>query len=324
MRAIVVTAPAPSDNISLVERPDPVASPHQVSIDVTYCGCNFADTMLRKGTYPHPVNYPIVPGFELSGTIAAVGDEVDGFAVGDRVAGFIEPGGTYAERCVTEPERLIKLPDAVALDAGAAFPLQGMTAWHMLHTVARIEAGATVLVHAIGGGVGLYVTQIARKAGCTVIGTVSSEAKAAKPLHYGAARVINRTEEDFVAEVDRLTDGRGVDLVIDSLGAETLDRSFACVRKLGHVISIGEAEGEPYKNIRERILPKSLSFTRFHLGHAEPDPNRRAAAALLDGLVSGWLEAPIANIFGIEQALDMQLSLESGKVPGKLLLKIAA
>lgn len=325
MRAIIVTHPAPDNNIQVVTRPKPVPSDTQVLVDVAYCGCNWADTMLRKGTYPHTIPYPFVPGFEISGIISMCGAGVTDFAVGDRVAGYVEPGGGYAEHCVAEPACLTKLPDTIGLDVGAAFPLQGMTAWHMLHTVAGIKAGDTVLIHAIGGGVGLYTTQIALHAGCTVIGTVGAPAKAEKPLAFGAERVIARDSEDFVQAVDETTAGAGVDLVIDSLGAETLDRSFACVKKLGHVISIGEAEGEPYKNIWERLLPKSLTFTRLHLGHIQPgsDLAKRAAADLLDGLQSGWLTAPIAGIFPLDQALDMQMQLESRQVPGKLILKVS-
>lgn len=324
MRAIVITHADTQANTELVERPKPTPSDGQVLVDVAYCGCNWADTMVRRGTYPHAIPYPFVPGFEISGIVSMCGSDVTDFKVGDRIAGYVEPGGGYAQYCVADPACLTKLPDDVGLDVGAAFPLQGMTAWHMLHTVARVEAGQTILVHAIGGGVGLNVTQIAVHSGCRVIGTVGTPAKAAKALAYGASRVVVRGTEDFVQTVDRETMGKGVDVVIDSLGAETLDRSFACTRNLGHVVSIGEAEGRPYNNIWERILPKSLTFTRFHLGHVEPGSElaRNAADDLLDGLRAGWLQAPIAGVFPLEKALEMQMELESRQVPGKLLLKI--
>ena len=141
----------------------------------------------------------------------------------------------------------------------------------MLHTIYGIEPGDTVLINAIGGGVGLFTTQLAVKAGVRVIGTVGTPGKEHRALEYGAARVVVTSNEDFETAVLDFTGGRGVDLAIDLLGATTLDRTFNVVRKLGHIISIGEAEGQPFKNIRERILPRSQTFTRLHIGHVDAD-----------------------------------------------------
>ena len=166
---------------------------------------------------------------------------------------------------------LMPLPDAIPFDVGAAFPIQPMTGYHMLLRLHRLEPGETVLVNAIGGGVGLFTTQLAVKAGARVIGTAGTPGKEKRALDYGAdARGRSPRNEDFEKAVLDFTDGRGVDLAIDSLGATMLDRTFNVVRKLGHIISIGEAEGQPFKNIRERILPRSQTFTRFHLGHVDP------------------------------------------------------
>ena len=326
MRSIVITTPGTEDNVELVYSPDPEPATGQVRIDVAYCGCNFADTMLRRGTYPHTVDYPFSPGFEVSGVISALGDGVTTLAIGDRVAGFVESGGGYATHCVADVAPLFRLPDTVGFDVAAAFPLQALTAWHMLHTLASIQQGDTVLIHAVGGGVGLYTTQIAVHAGARVIGTIGTAGKDTRALELGVSRVVHRDQEDFVAVVQDETDGHGVDLVIDSLGATTLDRSFGCVRKLGHVISIGEAEGLPFQNIRERLLPRSLTFTRFHLGHVEPGSTlaRHAERSLLEGIDSGWLIPPIADVYPLEQALEMQLALESRTVSGKLLLRVAS
>jgi NADPH2:quinone reductase len=244
--------------------------------------------------------------------------------VGDRVATFPEKGGGYAEKCVAGAAGLIKLPDGLPLDIGAAFPIQALTAYHMLFTIhGRLKPGDTVLVNAIGGGVGLMVTQLAVHAGFRVIGTTGTAGKEKRALAYGAARVVNTATEDFEKAVLDFTEGRGVDLAIDSYGATMLDRTFGVVRMLGHVISIGEAEGQPFKNIRERILPRSQTFTRLHLGHVDKSsPEWEAGVALcLRGLTEGWLKVPIEGVFPLAQAAEMHRRLEGRHVAGKLLLK---
>jgi len=193
----------------------------------------------------------------------------------------------------------------------------------MLHTIYGIEPGETVLINAIGGGVGLFTTQLAVKAGVRVIGTVGTPGKEKRALEYGAERVVVTRDEDFEQAVLAFTGGRGVDLAIDSLGATMLDRTFNVVRKLGHIISIGEAEGQPFKNIRERILPRSQTFTRLHLGHVDQSsPEWKAGVDhVLAGIADGWLKVPIEEVFPLAKAADMHRRLEGRHVAGKLLLK---
>lgn len=324
MRAVVVKTPGGLDELALMDMAAPIAGPGEVLVRVAYCGLNWADTMIRRGTYPHPMTYPTIPGVEVSGTIEAVGAGVTRVKPGDRVAAFHEKGGGYAELFRTIEDWTIPIPDKLCLEAAASFPVQALTAWHMLHTVGRVQSGDRVLVHAIGGGVGLWCTQLAVRAGAEVIGTVGTPGKEKKPIEFGARRVVLNDAEDFVAVALELTGGRGVALAIDSLGARTLDRTFDAVRKLGHIISIGEAEGLPYTNIRERILPRSQTFTRFHLGHVDP-ASRVWAAGLSDvigGLVDGSLRAPIEAVYPLEEARAMQEHIESRKLSGKLLLRI--
>ena len=196
----------------------------------------------------------------------------------------------------------------------------------MLHTIYGVAPGETVLINAIGGGVGLFTTQLAVKAGARVIGTVGTPGKEKRALEYGAERVVITRDEDFEQAVLDFTQRRGVDLAIDSLGATMLDRTFNVVRKLGHIISIGEAEGQPFKNIRERILPRSQTFTRMHLGHIDADSQawKDGVKYVTAGVVDGWLKVPIARVFAIEKAADMHRYIESRQAAGKLLLKIAA
>jgi NADPH2:quinone reductase len=324
MRAILITAPGVENNLSIVEVQEPSPGPGQVLIDVAYGGCNFADTMIAKGTYPHPKGYPIVGGLEISGRIAGLGPGVDGVAVGDRVAAFSEEAGGFAERCVASAERLVPIPDAMSLEVAATFPIQALTAWHMLNNVSVTRAGDVILLHAIGGGLGLFATQLAVQAGATVIGTVGTRAKEKRALECGAALVVNRQDEDFVAAVMAFTRGSGVDKLIDSTGASILDRSFACIRKLGHVVSYGEAEGRPLPNLWERLVAKSLTFTRFHLGHVDfgSDKWRRSLDEVVGGIAEGRLKVHIEAVFPFEQAGEMLDRLSSRQVSGKLILAV--
>ena len=323
MRAIVIEKPGGLEALELCEVPVPDIGPGEVLIDVVHCGCNWADTQRRSGIYPHPMEYPAIIGREVSGTIAALGREVRGLAVGDRVVAIPSTGG-YAERSAAKVDLVTPLPDAIPFDVGAAFQVQALTAYHMLHTIHRTRERDAVLVHAAGGGVGLFVIQLAVHAGASVIGTVGTPGKERKALDYGASVVVNRNEGDFVAAALEMTDGTGVDLALDSLGAATLDRTFDAVRPLGHIINIGEAEGVPYRNIRERILPRSQTFTRFNLGHLmdRPDLWRLGTDYVVRALTDGWLDVPIVERFPLDKARDMHARLESRGVAGKLLLSV--
>lgn len=323
MRAIIIPSPGGHDRLVMSEVAEPVPGPAEVLIDVAFAGLNWADTQIRAGNYSHPVRYPIVPGYEVSGTVAALGPGASGVGVGDRVCAFVYGGG-YAEKCVARAAAVIALPAGIGLDQGAAFPIQALTAYHMLFTVYRLKRGDVVLVHAIGGGVGLFCTQLAVHAGARVIGTVGTPGKERLPLAYGAERVVLAKTEDFEKAVLELTAGRGADLAIDSLGARTLDRSFGVMRKLGHVISIGEAEGMPFNNIRERLLPRSLTFTRLNVGDIEPGSEawRDGVAKVVGGIADGWLKVPIEGIYPFDQSAEMHRRIESRQVSGKLLLRV--
>jgi NADPH2:quinone reductase len=325
MRAMLLSAAnGTPESLAVVEVETPEPGPGEVLVEVAYGGCNFADTMIWRGTYPHPKGFPMVAGLELAGRVAAVGRDVADVRVGDRVAAFLEDGGGFAEFCVVPAERIIPLPDAIPFDVAAAFPVQALTAWHMLHTVSTTRPGDLVLVHAIGGGVGLYLTQLSVMAGATVVGTVGTAGKEQKALDYGAALVVNRNEADFVAEIERFTGGRGLDKIVDSTGAGILDASFALMRDLGHVVSFGEAEGRPLPNLWERLVRKSLTFTRFHLGHAPfGAPAWKAGIDAVTGAVAGGsLKVPVEQVFPLDQVAAMYRRLESREVAGKLVLAV--
>ncbi|MFP6770731.1 MAG: zinc-binding dehydrogenase [Alphaproteobacteria bacterium] len=324
MRAVVVHSPGGLYALALIDVPEPKPGQGEVLIEVAFAGCNWADTQVRSGIYPHPYDFPVIPGMEVSGTVLGLGAGVDHLRVGDRVTALTNMGG-YAEICVAEATLVTKLPDTVGLDVGAAFPVQALTAFHMLYTVHNLQQDDVVLVHAAGGGVGLLVIQMAVKAGARVIGTVGTKGKEKMALHYGAERIVNLKQEDFVAVVNQITEGRGVDLVIDSLGAETLDRSFDAVKVLGHVINIGEAQGKPFGNIRDRVLPTSSSFTRFSISHVMPNALlwQRGMDFVLQAIGENWLDIPIVQTIPMDKVRDMHRQIEGRQVAGKLLLAIA-
>jgi len=324
MRAVIVNEPGGFDALHVEDVPDPRPGEGEVLVEAAFAGCNWADTQVRSGIYPHAIEYPVTPGFEVSGTVAEVGAGVEGISVGDRVVAITDTGG-YAEKAKTIAPLVTVLPENVPLDTAAAFPIQALTGYHMLHTVYQVKAGDVVLVHAAGGGVGLQTIQLAVHAGARVIGTVGTRGKEKKALEYGAERVVNLGEEDFVAAVMEATGGRGADLAVDSLGASTLDKTFDAVRLLGHVINIGEAEGKPYDNIRDRVLPRSQTFTRLHVGHVMPDPVlwKKGMDYVVNAVSDGWLDIPIVDRIPLDNVREMHERFEARGVSGKLLLAIA-
>ena len=325
MKAVVIDKPdGQPGSVVVRDVPRPNPGPGQVLVTIRFAGLNYADLMMRTGIYPHPKGYPLVAGLECAGTVQAVGEGVDTAWIGERVAAFSEDAGAFAQACAVPEERLIRLPDGVSLETGAAFYIQGMTAWNLLHGVSVTRPGDAVLIHAIGGGVGLYLTQIAKAAGATVIGTVGTTGKEARALEYGADVVVNRDRADFVNAALQATGGRGVDKVIDSTGASILDRSFDAIRPLGHVVSYGEAEGKPYPNLWERLVSKSLTFTRLHVGHLDyRSPGwEKGVQDVLGGIQNGAIRVPIEGVFPMDDFEAMFDALASRKTAGKLLLKI--
>ena len=322
MTVVVVNEPGGLENIRIEDRDIPQPGPGQILVKVGYCGCNWADTQMREGIYPHKTDYPLILGLEIAGEVIDVGPNVNHPKRGQRVTTLVEGGG-YAQFCVADAGLATIVPEGLSLASAAAYPVQGLTAYHMLYTVSRISAGDWVLVHASGGGVGLFVTQLAIRAGAKVIGTVGTPGKEKKPLAYGATSVINLKDGNFVEQVLDLTEGKGVDLAVDSLGATTLDKTFGAVRMLGHIINIGEAEGKPIENIRQKCLVRSQTFTRFHLGHVIGFPAlwQEGNHFILNALQAGWLNPTIVETFSLKEARNMHEAIENRTNSGKLLLQ---
>ena len=326
MKAIVVESPGGLDKLVLRDLPAPVPGPDDVLISVVYAACNWSDLQKREGIYPHPVTYPAVMGLEVSGRVAAVGAKVKGLAAGDRVAAVTGPNllGGYAELCRVHKDYIIKLPDSICLALGAAFPVTGQTAYHLLHTAHHIKRGETIVIHAISGAVGSMTLQLALKAGAKVIGTVGNREKARQAQVLGAHLVIDRSSEDFVEAVLDFTAGRGADLVIDSLGGDILRRSFDALRPFGRVINIGEASGYPDFDIRPVLYQRSTSLAGFEFLHAGPGSLRwkKGVHTLLNGFEQGWLHLPVVARFPLAEAAKAHELLASRGVQGKVLLSV--
>lgn len=327
MRAVFVREPGGIEKLAIMDWPSPAVGPGEVGIRVAYAGLNWGDIQKRQGIYPDPIAYPAIIGLEVSGVVEAIGPGVEGIVSGQRVAAITGPSmlGGYAEQCVVPADYVIPLPDSVPLDVGAAFPATALTAWHLLTTASHVTRATKLLVHAAGGGVGLMIVQIAAERGAIVIGTVGSPAKANRVREIGATHVIDRSTCDFVAETVRLMGGEGVDIVIDSLGADILERSFDALRPFGRVINIGEAAGEPHFNIRKKLYERSTSLAGFEFLHARPGSEawRIGVREIVARVADGRLNVPIAGVHGLADAGAAHKRLESRNVTGKLILKVS-
>jgi NADPH2:quinone reductase len=297
--------------------------PEAVRIRVAAAGVNFIDVYFRTGSYPLPP--PFVCGLEGAGTIEAVGPGVGRFSVGDRVAWAGVPG-SYASHLLAPAERVVAIPEAVDDDAAAAAMLQGMTAHYLVHGCRETRRGDVALVHAAAGGAGLLLVQTLKTAGATVIGTCSTEAKVAIARAAGADDVIRYTQEDFAAGVRRLTDGRGADVVYDSVGQATFEGSLQSLRPRGLLVLFGQSSGGvPPFDLNRLNGMGSLFVTRPSLAHYTQDRAEleQRAGSVLRRIAEGTLKIRIGGEWPLSGAADAQRALESRATIGKLLLKPA-
>lgn len=320
MRAIRVHETGGPEMLRYDEAPTPEPAPDQVRVKVAAVGLNYIDTYHRTGLYKMPL--PFIPGGEFAGTIDAVGAEVQGWAVGDRVATASGSGG-YAEYALAPAAKLVRVPENVELEQAAAVLLQGMTAHYLVTSTYPLKAGESCLVHAAAGGVGLLLVQIAKKIGATVYGTVSTEEKAALAREAGADEVIRYTEESFSQRVRELTGGRGVDVVYDSVGATTYEGSLDSLRPRGYFVSFGNSSG-PVPPLAPLVLSSkgSLFMTRPTLGHyiATPEELAWRANDLFAWLADGSLKPRIDRSYPLEQAAEAHIALEGRQTAGKVLI----
>jgi len=318
MRAIVVSTPGDASALEYTEVPDPVPGPGEVLIDVAASGVNFIDVYHRIGRYQLPL--PFVPGSEGAGTVAAVGPDVTGVRVGDKV-GWVNVVGSYAERQVVPADRVVPIPDEVSPETAAAVLLQGLTAHYLTHSTYRVQPGDDVLVHAAAGGMGLLLTQIAKLCGARVIGTVSTAEKEKLAREAGADHVLRY--EGFADAVKEITGGSGVHVVYDGVGAATFEGSLVSLRPRGMLALFGAASGPVPPFDLQRLNPLGSLFvtrpTLHHYIHTREELLSRAQD-VLGWLASGDLKVHISRRYPLAEARQAHEDLEGRRTTGKLLL----
>ena len=320
MKAIRVQSPGGPEALRYEDVPQPSPAAAQVLVKVEAAGVNYIDVYQRTGLYK--VATPFTLGQEAAGVVTAVGSGVTDPKVGDRVA-YTSILGAYAEYAVVPADRVVVLPDGVTARQAAAALLQGMTAHYLACTTYPLKAGDTCLVHAAAGGVGLLLCQIASRRGARVIGTVSTREKAALAREAGARDVILYTEQDFEAEVKRLTNGLGLQVVYDSVGKTTFEKGLNCLTRRGMMVLYGQSSG-PIGSFDPQVLSQkgSLFLTRPTLAHYITTRAELVARAgeVLSWVKSGTLKVRIEHEFSLAETAEAHRALEARKTTGKLLL----
>jgi len=321
MKAIQMHETGGPEVLQPVELPIPEPGPGQVLIRVEAVGVNFIEIYFRKGVYKSTL--PLTPGAEAAGTVEKLGPGVTGFKAGDLVAS-VSVQGSYAEYALVPAAQLVKVPSRLSPEKAAAAMLQGMTAHYLAYSTWELKAGQTALVHAGAGGVGLLLTQIASRLGAKVITTVSTKEKAELSREAGAAEVILYTEQDFEGEVKRITGGKGVDVVYDSVGKTTFDKSLNCLRPRGLLALFGASSGPvPPFDLIQLSGKGSLFVTRPTLWHyiSTRAELEWRSGKILDWVATGELKLRMEHMYPLDQAAQAQIDIEGRKTTGKVLLE---
>ena len=323
MRAITIPEPGDADSLVLDEVPDPEAGPGQVLIDVVAAGVNRADVMQRLGHYPPPPGASDYPGLEVSGRIAALGDGVEGWQVGDEVCALIDGGG-YAERVVAPADQLLPVPQGVSLVDAAGLPEVTCTVWSNVFLVANIQPGQVLLVHGGSSGIGTMAIQLAKAVGAHVAVTAGSQAKLDVCRELGAEFLVNYREEDFVERVRELTKGHGADVILDNMGAKYLARNVEALAVNGRLVTIGLMGGRKGELDMGMLLAKRAAVIATSL-RARPATEKAAIVAavrehVLPLIESGALRPVKHSRHPHEQAAQAHREMEASGHSGKILL----
>jgi NADPH2:quinone reductase len=322
MRAIVVERLMEPSELEVGEVPEPQVEPNTLLIDVRAAGCNFFDILMVQGRYQVKPPFPFVPGAEVAGVVREVGPGVEGFAIGDRVFGTAGLGG-FAETALLPARAAYALPEGMSFEEGAALPIIYPTSYAGLVFRADLKAGETLLVHAAAGGVGIAAVQIGKALGARVIATAGGADKLDVARRAGADETIDYREEDFVARVKELTDGRGADVIYDSVGGDVFDKSLKCIAWNGRLLVIGFASGRIPEVKANRILLKNIAITGLHWGaHMANDPDTidRTFEALFELYASGKIAPVIFKRYSLEDVPSALEALASRKTYGKLVI----
>lgn len=321
MKAIRVYETGGPEKLVYEDVPPPLAEPGKALVKIHSIGLNFIDVYFRTGLYKSPL--PFTPGMEAAGTVEAVGEGVTAVKPGDRVA-YAGTIGAYAEYSVVNASQLVPLPDDIDFPSAAAVMLQGITAHYLTYSAFPLRAGETALLHAASGGVGLLLIQVAKKIGAKIIGTVSTEDKAALARDAGADHIIFYSREDFEKEVKTITGGAGVDVVYDSVGRTTFEKGLNCLKRRGMMVLFGQSSG-PVPPIEPGILNAkgSLYLTRPGLAHytATREELIWRAGDILKWVSEKSLKIHIDRTFPLKEAIRAHQALEARQTAGKVLLQ---
>ncbi|WP_079526447.1 quinone oxidoreductase family protein [Halobacillus hunanensis] len=303
------------------EKPKPEAG--EVLIAVTAIGVNYADIARREGAYVVPTPLPFIPGAEVAGIIEEIGQGVDGYKVGDRIVTLIGSGG-YSEYVVTKAAALIPIPEDLTDEIAVSLPLQGLTAYHLLTTMGRIEKGETVLVHAGAGGVGSLAIQLSKHFGAgKIIATASTEEKRTAARDLGADHTVDYTKDDWREEVMRVTEGEGVDIALEMVGGDIFHETIRCMRSFGRIVVYGAASGRPAEMYPSGLMNRNLSIIGFFLPEIMKKPIlfEQSLQELLKLVQSGKLKLTIGGVYQLKDAAQVHESMQTRKTKGKLILK---
>lgn len=324
MKAIRVHETGGPEVLRLEEVEAPEAGPDEVLIAVALAGVNYADTGVRRGMFHGPDeegSLPMTPGFEVAGTVSALGEGVSGFGIGDRVAAVLESGG-YAEYAAARAEAVVAVPEDVGFVDATALLVQGLTAYGLLHDSAGIRQGESVLVQAAAGGVGSLAVQLAKLAGAgTVIGTASTEEKRDLALALGADVAVDYTRDGWVDEVLEATGGRGVDIVLESVGGEIGRQAYAALAPLGRLVTFGAAGGGGIEAPDMwRLNMKGQGVMGYGGPWLRPGAAEAAREAITRHLQRGELRVVEGASFPLAEAAEAHAAVEGRKTTGKVVL----
>jgi NADPH2:quinone reductase len=322
VRAVVVDRLVEPRELRVRDAPEPELYPGAIAVDVKAAGCNFFDILMAQGRYQVKPPLPFVPGAELAGIVSAVGAEVDGFRVGDRV--LASPSiGAFAERAVVPARSARRMPDGMTFEEGAAFPIVYPTSYAALVLRTPLAAGETLLVHAAAGGVGLAAVQIGKALGARVLATAGGPEKLAIAREAGADVCIDYRDPDWVDQVKAATGGRGADVIYDSVGGDVLDQSLKCIAWSGRLLVIGFAGGRIPEIKANRILLKNIAVIGLHWGaYATHEPARvpEVFAALFRMYEARAIRPVICERYPLERVADALQALGSRRTYGKVVL----
>jgi NADPH2:quinone reductase len=321
MKAIMCREFGDLSVLKLEEVPDPVAGPGQALVRIRACGINFADSIMAAGRYQNQPALPFIPGSEIAGDVVALGEGVDGFAVGDRVMGLT--GGGYAEMAAVNADRLTRLPDGLTYEQAASFAVTYGTSHVALAHRARLKPGETLLVHGAAGGVGLTAVELGKIMGARIIATAGGPDKLEIARAAGADETIDYLAEDIRERVKALTGGRGADVIYDPVGGDVFDASLRCVAFEGRILVIGFAGGRVPQIPANHVMVKNVDIigvNRPAYDVLAPEVSRRSQEQLLEWLAQGRIAPLVSKTFPLERAVEGLESVVTRKSTGKVVI----